>query len=72
MDALRRKYKLHLSTMGMIAGGLVYFVMPFDAIPDFFPVIGFLDDMAVMMAINQSLQKELFSYRLWKRNASLK
>ena len=71
MDALRGKYKLHLATMGMITGGLIYFVMPFDAIPDFLPVIGFIDDLAVMMAINQSLQKELLAYRFWKKNASV-
>ena len=31
-------------------GALAYFVMPADAIPDIFPVLGFTDDAAVLAA----------------------
>ena len=31
-------------------GALAYFVMPFDAIPDFFVGLGFTDDAAVLIA----------------------
>jgi uncharacterized membrane protein YkvA (DUF1232 family) len=34
----------------LIVGALAYFVMPFDAIPDFLPLIGFTDDAAVIAA----------------------
>ncbi|MCA3564105.1 MAG: DUF1232 domain-containing protein [Methylocystis sp.] len=34
----------------LIVGALAYFVMPFDAIPDFLPMIGFTDDAAVIAA----------------------
>ncbi|HXM00417.1 MAG TPA: YkvA family protein [Rhizomicrobium sp.] len=33
---------------GVLLAALAYFVMPFDAIPDFLPVIGFTDDAAVL------------------------
>lgn len=35
---------------GILFAALVYFIMPTDIIPDFFAVIGFSDDMAVLMA----------------------
>ena len=31
-------------------GALAYFVLPFDAVPDFLPVLGFTDDAAVLAA----------------------
>ena len=34
----------------IIIGALVYFVSPIDAIPDFIPVAGYTDDLAVMVA----------------------
>jgi uncharacterized membrane protein YkvA (DUF1232 family) len=35
---------------GILLAALGYFVMPVDAIPDFFAVIGFTDDVAVLAA----------------------
>ena len=34
----------------MLLAALAYFVLPFDAIPDFLAVIGFSDDAAVLLA----------------------
>ena len=34
----------------VIIGALIYFVSPVDAIPDVIPVVGFSDDLAVMVA----------------------
>ncbi len=31
-----------------LVGALAYFVLPFDVIPDFLPVLGFADDAAVL------------------------
>lgn len=35
---------------GLLAGALLYFLLPMDAIPDFLGLIGFTDDAAVLMA----------------------
>jgi uncharacterized membrane protein YkvA (DUF1232 family) len=45
---------------------LLYFILPADLIPDFIPVIGYLDDLAVLTTIMNSLQKEISDYRIWK------
>nr|WP_244444246.1 YkvA family protein [Lutibaculum baratangense] len=34
----------------ILLGALAYFIMPFDAVPDFLAVVGFADDGAVLMA----------------------
>jgi uncharacterized membrane protein YkvA (DUF1232 family) len=37
-----------LQVKAALLGALAYFVLPFDAIPDVLPVIGFTDDAAVL------------------------
>ena len=39
-----------LAIRATLFGALAYFIMPFDAIPDFFPGLGFTDDAAVLIA----------------------
>jgi uncharacterized membrane protein YkvA (DUF1232 family) len=65
-DAVKGNYKLHPATVAMIGGGLLYFIMPLDLIPDYIPFVGFLDDMAILTTIINSLQEELKKYRRWK------
>ncbi len=67
-DAVKGKYKLHPVTLGIIGGGLLYFIIPIDFIPDIIPFVGFLDDVAVLTTIINSLQGELMAYRNWKKN----
>jgi len=54
-------------TLGIIGGGLLYFIIPMDLIPDIIPFIGLLDDVAVLTTIINSLQGELIEYRTWKK-----
>jgi uncharacterized membrane protein YkvA (DUF1232 family) len=66
IDSIKGKYKLHPAIMGIIGGGLLYFIVPLDLIPDYIPVIGLLDDFAVLSAIINSLQDELAGFRKHK------
>ena len=65
-DTVNGKYKMPPASVAMIGGGLLYFILPADLIPDFIPVIGYLDDLAVLKTIMNSLQKEISDYRIWK------
>ena len=65
-DALKGNYKLHPVNMGIIAGGLLYFIIPTDLIPDFIPFVGLVDDIALLTTIIRSMQGELQKYRNWK------
>ncbi len=65
-DAVNGRYNLPPASVAMIGGGLLYFIMPADLIPDFIPVIGYLDDLAVLTTIMNALDKEIRAYRIWK------
>jgi curved DNA-binding protein CbpA len=65
-DAVNGRYRLHPVNLGIIGGGLLYFILPTDLIPDFIPLIGFIDDIAVLTTILNSMGEELMKYRSWK------
>ncbi|MDE1165931.1 MAG: YkvA family protein [Pseudomonas sp.] len=49
-----------------IVAGLMYFVSPIDAIPDWIPGIGMLDDIAVLAWVMSTLESELNAFRAWR------
>lgn len=51
--------KLPLITLIKITASLLYFVMPFDFIPDFLPFIGFADDLAIVVWVGKAIKEEL-------------
>jgi uncharacterized membrane protein YkvA (DUF1232 family) len=38
-----------LKARGILMAALAYFVLPFDAVPDMVPMLGFTDDLTVML-----------------------
>jgi uncharacterized membrane protein YkvA (DUF1232 family) len=51
--------KLPLITLVKITAALLYFVMPFDFVPDFLPLVGFADDLAIVVWVGKALKEEL-------------
>jgi len=51
--------KLPLVTLVKITAALLYFVMPFDFIPDFLPLVGFADDLAIVLWVGKAIKDEL-------------
>jgi uncharacterized membrane protein YkvA (DUF1232 family) len=45
---------------------LIYFVSPIDAIPDFIPILGWSDDIAVFLYVLDKFKKEMAAYKLWR------
>ena len=46
----------------IVAGALIYFIVPFDAIPDLAPLFGYMDDLGVITATLKFLGSELIPY----------
>lgn len=49
-----------------ILGGLIYFLSPIDVVPDFIPVLGFIDDVFVLNLVYKQVLKDLEKYKIWK------
>ncbi len=53
-------------TLVILVGALLYFLMPIDAIPDFIPGVGFLDDAGVIAMALAAAQTEIDKFRSWE------
>lgn len=52
----------------MIIASILYFVSPVDLIPDFIPVIGLVDDAAVIAFAIKQLSADLEKFKVWKES----
>lgn len=50
-----------------VVAGLLYFLSPLDAIPDWIPGLGFVDDLAVLGWVMRKWSAELDAFRAWKQ-----
>ncbi len=53
-----------------VVAGLLYFLSPLDAIPDWIPGLGFVDDIAVLAWVMRKWADELDAFRTWKNRQS--
>ncbi len=60
-------HKLTGSTLGLLVLGLVYFISPFDIVPDFLGFFGFADDLSVILAIYAKVKDEVDEFLDWER-----
>ena len=59
---------LPVATILASVAGILYLVLPTDALADFIPVIGWLDDAAVLGFVIATEQKDINEYLEWKAN----
>ena len=65
-----RYRKIPFKTMAMILAAVTYFSWPFDLIFDLIPVIGFLDDVAIITMTLKFAHDDLQAYKAWKATQS--
>jgi uncharacterized membrane protein YkvA (DUF1232 family) len=54
-----RYRRLPRRSLVAVVAGLLYFLDPFDAIPDFIPLVGFLDDAGVLAWVVSRVRRDL-------------
>jgi len=70
-DFFTKKYKeIPGGTIAAILGTLLYIFSPIDVIPDFIPVIGLVDDAAVVALCLKLVSLDVEKYKTWKENSS--
>ena len=64
---LAGEYKdIALKSILILIGAILYFLNPFDAIPDALPGIGYLDDVGVVAWVLKTLKDEIEKFRVWE------
>ena len=53
-------------TLALVVAGLLYFVNPFDLVPDFIPVAGLLDDLTFLLLVLKSIRKDVNLFQEWE------
>ena len=70
-DYLSGDYKkLPIKSTIKVLAALIYFLFIIDVIPDFFAVIGYADDAAVLGWVITSISKDIDKYKEWKEQQS--
>jgi len=59
------------TTIAAVIGALLYIFSPIDLVPDFIPVVGLLDDAAVLGLCLKGIGLDLKKYELWKRETTV-
>lgn len=68
----RRDYReVSRATLALVVGGFLYLVCPIDAIVDAIPVVGFVDDAAVLAFVLGQVRSELEAFRDWEHRRQL-
>ena len=60
--------KMPFWVIGSVVFALLYVLSPIDLIPDFIPVIGLVDDAAVLGLCLTLVEKDIQTYQNWKES----
>ena len=68
---LKKEYiKFPVASIITIIGALIYVVSPIDAISDLIPIVGYVDDAAVIQFCLNKMHKEIEEYKAWQKQKS--
>lgn len=64
--ATGRYRRLPVKAIISVAAALLYFLNPFDLLPDALPVLGLTDDFAVLTWVYRNLSNEISAFESWE------
>jgi uncharacterized membrane protein YkvA (DUF1232 family) len=62
------RYHIPAVSLLMVIGALIYLVNPFDLIPDSFPILGLVDDAAVITFVARANIEAISRFRNWEKS----
>ena len=66
--ALGQYREVPWKTMLIMIAAVIYFVNPIDLIPDFIPVLGFTDDLGVLVWVYNAVNLEVDKFIAWEKS----
>lgn len=54
------------NTVVLSTGAIIYFLTPVDLVPDVIPVLGLIDDIAVVRWVIGAIRSDLAKFRAWE------
>lgn len=64
--ALGHYREIPWKTMLMLLAAVIYFINPFDLLPDVIPVAGLTDDFAVLVWVYNAMGSEIEKFQAWE------
>jgi uncharacterized membrane protein YkvA (DUF1232 family) len=64
--AAGRYRRLPVGSLVAVIAAILYFIDPFDLVPDFIPVIGLADDAAVLLWTANRVRRDLDAFLAWE------
>ena len=55
-------------TLVFSTAAILYFLDPMDVVPDFIPVVGFIDDAAVIAWVMRAIRSDVSKFRDWEQS----
>lgn len=66
--AFRRYRAVPFGAIAAIVVALLYLITPFDLVPDFIPIAGWLDDLVVLRVCLEFVRSDLARYGAWREH----
>ena len=70
-DSWNGKFQINKMDMAIIVGAILYVVSPIDAIPDFIPVVGWMDDIAIVGLAMSKLSGIISEYKAFRNTIEI-
>lgn len=62
-DVISGRYEISILDLTVFIGAIIYVISPLDGIPDFIPILGLIDDIAVVSFVISQYSQILQKYR---------
>ncbi|MES2797712.1 MAG: YkvA family protein [Bacteroidota bacterium] len=63
--------ELPIETLLKILASFIYFISPIDLLPDFLPVLGLTDDLALLVWVVNGIDSDLKKFEEWEKTGAV-